>query len=236
MIPTVQTNLQTISSTQYLFTLPSAPPFNHLVVFLLPDTALPPTTAAAVYIQFAPSPNQPAGASTSTSVPAAFKLLGAIANEKPSAIFKINHPQHAAAQATPAAAAGLGADDVMLDDDAAPPANGPPAAGSAGRPMPVTLGISIEPVAQVSAQLAALPGPATSASGGAAPRDGGALVWRPPPTKVLAQRIIRDAFNFLAGFASGDVVPLKSFQDWWAKFEKRLDVDPAFLERDEETS
>ena len=32
----------------------------------------------------------------------------------------------------------------------------------------------------------------------------------------------------------GDVVPLRSFQDWWLKFEKKLEFDPAFLERDDE--
>jgi hypothetical protein len=60
---------------------------------------------------------------------------------------------------------------------------------------------------------------------------------RPPSTKLLAQRIIKDAFNFLASFAGGrsgqEVVPLKSFQDWWTKFERRIENDPGFLERDE---
>jgi protein Hikeshi len=58
----------------------------------------------------------------------------------------------------------------------------------------------------------------------------------PPPTKLLAQRIIKNAFNFLASFAGGsggqEVVPLKSFQDWWTKFERRVENDPGFLERD----
>jgi hypothetical protein len=59
-------------------------------------------------------------------------------------------------------------------------------------------------------------------------------------TKVLAQRIIGNAFNFLASFAAGDssgrgteVVPLKAFQDWWTKFERRVNLDPTFLEREE---
>jgi hypothetical protein len=56
---------------------------------------------------------------------------------------------------------------------------------------------------------------------------------------VLAQKIIKNAFNFLASFAGNgpggsEVVPLKSFQDWWAKFEKRIERDPGFLERDED--
>lgn len=58
-----------------------------------------------------------------------------------------------------------------------------------------------------------------------------------PSTKLLAQRIIKNAFNFLASFSGGqdgqEVVPLKSFQDWWARFERRVENDPGFLERDE---
>ncbi|KAI1780149.1 hypothetical protein F4818DRAFT_167643 [Hypoxylon cercidicola] len=65
---------------------------------------------------------------------------------------------------------------------------------------------------------------------------------QPPPTQalVLAQRIIQNAFNFLAGFsgtagAGGvEVVPLRAFQDWWRKFENKVRNDPAFLERDQD--
>lgn len=107
----------------------------------------------------------------------------------------------------------------------------------------VTLGISIEPAQNVATQLANL-----QSSNAASNAPSTALV-RPqqprvaPSTKVLAQRIIGNAFNFLASFAASDpssrgqeVVPLKSFQDWWAKFERRVDADPGFLEREGEGS
>ena len=71
----VQTNLVAVSETQFVFSLPSPRTINHLVVFLLPDTILPPTHGATVHIRF---PNSPT-----------FKLLGAIAINKPSAIFKV---------------------------------------------------------------------------------------------------------------------------------------------------
>lgn len=62
------------------------------------------------------------------------------------------------------------------------------------------------------------------------------LARRPPTTKVLAQRIIKNAFNFLASFAGGaggsEMVPLKAFREWWVKFERRVENDPGFLERD----
>lgn len=57
-----------------------------------------------------------------------------------------------------------------------------------------------------------------------------------PSTLVLAQRIIQNAFNFLASFsgqAGGtEVVPLKAFEEWWKKFESRVRNDPSFLERE----
>jgi len=58
-----------------------------------------------------------------------------------------------------------------------------------------------------------------------------------PSTLVLAQRIIENAFNFLASFSGTagpnqvEVVPLKAFEDWWRKFEGRIRSDPGFLER-----
>ena len=55
-------------------------------------------------------------------------------------------------------------------------------------------------------------------------------------TTQLAQRIIKNAFNFLASFSGNlangvEVVPLKAFEEWWRKFEGRIKSDPGFLER-----
>ena len=129
-----------------------------------------------------------------------FKFFGAIGNEKPSALFRVNIP------------------DAM-------------AAG-----QQVNLGISVEPVQNIQAQMAQLQQDASSSSSS----SGAAMVVakRPPDTRVLAQRIIKNAFNFLASFAGNtangiEVVPLKSFQDWWSKFERKVQNDPGFLERDE---
>jgi len=212
----VLTNLTTITPTQFALTFPSSPPFSHIVVFLLPGNLLPAATAAAVYIQFPGS--------------AEFKLLGAIGNEKQSAIFKVHNSSVGLANGAAAAIRG-GADDVDVMVDETPPPNGMIPDAMTGD---VNLGISIEPAVSIQAQLASLQAssqpPLTSTST--------ALVKRPPSTKVLAQRIIKNAFNFLASFAGGqggkEVVPLRSFQDWWAKFERRIENDPGFLERDED--
>lgn len=110
----------------------------------------------------------------------------------------------------------------------------------------IKLGISVEPIANIQAQLATLhpqpqPQPQIQSQHPHSPDPALStmmVVHRPPPqTKVLAQRIIKDAFNFLASFAGGggpggqEVVPLKSFQDWWTKFERKVENDPGFLER-----
>ena len=194
------TNLVTVSPNQFAFSFPSSPHFSHIVVFVIPGNALPPDTAAAVYIQL---PGQPG-----------FKLLGAIGNEKQSAIFRVNLPGSTAAES--------GEVDMAIDGSTHS-VNGSSPGGD------VNLGISVESAANIQLQLASLQ---------AEPSMSNALVRRPPSTKMLAQRIIKNAFNFLASFAGGpggqEVVPLKSFQDWWTKFERRIENDPGFLERDEE--
>ncbi len=103
----------------------------------------------------------------------------------------------------------------------------------------VVIGVSVEPADSVAARISAA-APAPAANAGTA----GALVpaGQQPSTLVLAQRIIKNAFNFLASFsgttAAGgggqvEVVPLKAFEEWWRKFEGRVRSDPGFLERDE---
>ncbi|OJJ50851.1 hypothetical protein ASPZODRAFT_54924 [Penicilliopsis zonata CBS 506.65] len=191
--------------TKFAFTFPFSPSFSDVVVFFLPGTVLPQDTAAAIYIQIPesnPSPNGPE-----------FRFLGALANDKPSAIFKARQAE------------------TNLSG------------GSAQVTGMVTLGISIEPIQTVAPQVAAL-----EAQSSISQSSSTALVRQSPQerqqkaisTKVLAQRIIGNAFNFLASFASSDpsnkgqeVVPLKSFQDWWSKFERRVQMDPGFLEREE---
>ncbi|KAI5795672.1 hypothetical protein EDC01DRAFT_689813 [Geopyxis carbonaria] len=71
----VQTNLQAVSETEFVFSLPSPSTLNHLVVFLLPDTIIPPTHGATVHIRFPGRTD--------------FQLLGAISANKPSAIFRV---------------------------------------------------------------------------------------------------------------------------------------------------
>lgn len=212
-------------ATKFAFSFPSDPSLSDIVVFFLPGTVLPQDTAAAIYVQLP-------DASGATNPE--FKFVGALANEKPSSIFKIrdndSNPSSAGHQRTEAED-----EDEMLDE-------GNTTTGGSTPSGTVTLGISIEPVQTVAPQLAQLEAqnprsePSTD-------------LVRPQPeqrqpkevsTKVLAQRIIGNAFNFLASFAGPDssggkeeVVPLKSFRDWWSKFERKIEMDPSFLEKED---
>ncbi|KAJ5654113.1 hypothetical protein N7490_001116 [Penicillium lividum] len=141
-----------------------------------------------------------------TGAPTDFRFIGALANEKPSGIFQIqpqnNNPKRSEDEE----------EDEMLDEG-----------GSASNGV-LTLGISIEPAQNIAPQLAALENEVLAGS-----------AQKQISTKVLAQRIIGSAFNFLASFSETDkgreIVPLKSFRDWWTKFERRIDMDPSFLEK-----
>lgn len=172
----------------------------------------------------------------------AFQLLGALSNEKQSAIFKIvsssssSQPQ----STTTWGAAVTEEEDVMIDElPAAAEGNDIPNGGSAQ--PDITVGISIEDATVITPQLAALSSSETKPPSSAT----SALILSRPaaptttiPPKVLAQRIIKNAFNFLASFAGTvgaggeEVVPLRSFRDWWVKFERRIENEPGFLERE----
>ncbi|KAG5950526.1 hypothetical protein E4U53_004910 [Claviceps sorghi] len=97
----------------------------------------------------------------------------------------------------------------------------------------LVLGISVEPDASVRQKLQELANETTNT-----------LTANPIQTRLstseLAQRIIRNAFNFLASFSGTagpggiEVVPLKAFEEWWRKFEARIRADPGFLHRQED--
>ncbi|GKT45511.1 protein OPI10 [Colletotrichum spaethianum] len=91
----------------------------------------------------------------------------------------------------------------------------------------VMIGVSVEPAESVFSRIQELTANRSSNSGTASQ----------PSTQLLAQNIIKNAFNFLASFSGTagpggvEVVPLKAFEEWWKKFESRVRSDPSFLER-----
>jgi hypothetical protein len=117
----------------------------------------------------------------------------------------------------------------------------------------ITIGVSVESAEEVAAKMAALPASSTTGnntglagagtSQAVVPRIGGAAAVGGVPsheqTIRLAQRIIKNAFNFLASFSGNmengvEVVPLKAFEGWWRKFEGKVVNDPGFLSREED--
>lgn len=96
----------------------------------------------------------------------------------------------------------------------------------------IILGISIEDAGSVASRITELQAAKSTAAPG-----GSLALAQQPSTLVLAQRIIKNAFNFLSSFSGQagqvEVVPMKAFEDWWKKFEGRVRSDPGFLERDD---
>ena len=210
----------THSQTQCSFTVPSSPPFSHMAIFLHPGQTLPLDTLAAVYIQIPPSTE--------------FKLLGSISNEKQSVMYKVSLGREAQQSGSIEGVPEV-KEEVMLDDATETPATQPPTDGAAAD---ITVGISLEPAAQVQATLAAqsqssAPSQPTMDDTLSTPDTAGVMPSG-EMVKKLAQKIGQNAFNFLSSFAEAgaggkEVVPIRAFQDWWSKFEGKVSRDPSFL-------
>ncbi|KAK3955101.1 hypothetical protein QBC32DRAFT_57335 [Pseudoneurospora amorphoporcata] len=109
----------------------------------------------------------------------------------------------------------------------------------------VVIGVSVEDAESVASRMSSSGTAAGTAGTGVGGTGGsGALVpvsaaRQQPSTLVLAQRIIKNAFNFLSSFTGStpgqmEVVPLKAFEEWWKKFESKVRTDPGFLENDDD--
>ncbi|KAH3683934.1 hypothetical protein WICPIJ_005094, partial [Wickerhamomyces pijperi] len=47
----------------------------------------------------------------------------------------------------------------------------------------------------------------------------------------VSNKIIKNAYDYLSSFVdSTNRVPIKKFDDWWAKFKSKLASDPKFLD------
>lgn len=89
--------VQQVAPDKYVFQIENGAKVNHMVVFVLPDMAIPPGMAASVYFQL---PGKD------------FELLGGLSADKPSAIFKIN------GQSNVISTGGMADTDMMMDDNA----------------------------------------------------------------------------------------------------------------------
>ncbi|KAL2916615.1 hypothetical protein HK105_203727 [Polyrhizophydium stewartii] len=173
---------------QFLFELSDPATINHLVVFLT-GTPFPQGYAATVYFLW-PSPGN-----------ATWTLLGHLSNEKPSAIFRLGGKK---APLQPGKSM-----DTLMDDASGDAA--PFAMGTGGPTAAAQLGISIEPVESVMAQIATLPagahalgGAAAAGTPGAAAADSGMVVTRAnsfsDPSSV-ATKLLENLYNYCTSFA-----------------------------------
>lgn len=199
--------------TSFLYTLPSRPrPYNHIAVFLLPGTALPPDCAAAVYLLL-PS-------SAQDSADPHFKFLGAIGEGKESAFFKIG------------GLVGSG-EGGALDGAGVEVAQAELTLGISLESTSAVAAQITQQQQQQQQQSQASGGTPSSKAGASAPTE------LSREAKVgMAQKIIRSAFHFLASYSGNlqngvEVVPLKAFEEWWRRFEGRVRSDPGFLEGEE---
>ncbi|KAI0320402.1 DUF775-domain-containing protein [Amylostereum chailletii] len=142
-----------------------------------------------------------------------FQLLGMLSNDKPSAIFRLrgtfssqSTSPHAAFSSTPS----LPVDNNYAD-------------------VTAILGISIEPLPQIVAQVNALPSTVAKPSALADPT-------------LLAEKVVKHLFNYVSGFVSGSgssitpesVVPMGLIAKWYESFITKVKANGAgFLDRQE---
>ncbi|TFK67612.1 DUF775-domain-containing protein [Pluteus cervinus] len=193
----LQTNLVQTDETHAYFELPAAGSINHVCVFMLGTAPFPDGLGAAVHFYW---PGK------------GFQLLGMLSNEKPSAIFRLR----GTFTATDTASA---AHQTFSQAGVQIPHN----------PNDVTavLGLSIEPLTQIQAQLStALVKPSSTVE-----KD---PVW-------LAERIVKHMFNYISGFVGGmggvgleSAVPMSVVAKWYESFVRKVRAGGiGFLERDE---
>ncbi|KAI0689768.1 DUF775-domain-containing protein [Cerioporus squamosus] len=141
-----------------------------------------------------------------------FQLLGMLSNEKPSAIFRLRGTY--SAQSTNAHA-------VFTD------------AASDAAPSDVTafLGLSIEPLPQIMAEVAALPSAVAKSSANPV-----------ADATLMAERIVRHLFNYLSSFVGGNpsalspdiMVPMGMIAKWYENFLTKVrNSGIGFLENQE---
>jgi len=142
-----------------------------------------------------------------------FQLLGMLSNEKPSAIFRLRRSfEGSTGSVAQNKFSSFSTSDVSMQQD-----------------VTAILGLSIEPLAQIQAQLQSLPGPV------AAP---GADLTRDPT--LLAERVVKHLFNYISGFSGGGAlspdmgIPMSVVAKWYENFLAKVRAGGVgFLERED---
>ncbi|RDB28123.1 Protein OPI10 [Hypsizygus marmoreus] len=133
-----------------------------------------------------------------------------LSNEKPSAIFRLRGNFIQASSSTRDTAFSSASSGMQQDND-----------------VTAVLGLAIEPLQQVQAEIARLPSAVAKPA-------------HPDPT-VLAERIVKNLFNYVSGFVGGTggvtpelAVPMRLIIRWYEMFINKVRVGGiGFLERGE---
>ncbi|AMD18833.1 HBL069Wp [Eremothecium sinecaudum] len=192
--------------------------YSHISLFILPGVTFPPEYLATVYFKLSPDEE--------------FKLFGQLGAEKPSAIFKVKLPNPSLNNRS-TTSEGLG--EIDMDNEE----------GVAASPHNISeliIGISIEPREMALAKLAQWKAEQSQtvnnnalvvrkSATGSISTPGELARAYPSLTQQLASKIVQHAYNYLTGFVdSSNSVPIKKFENWWDKFNKRLENDATFLD------
>ncbi|PWN30200.1 DUF775-domain-containing protein [Jaminaea rosea] len=215
-------NATQASPTHLIFTLDRADQLNHVVVSMTGETPFPDGLGATVHLQL-PDPSGSGSGSGSSTCGQGWRLLGSLTNEKPSAIFRIK-----------------GLDKVGAQQQRGGAGMGNATAGATVGNV-ASLGISVEPLESVQAQMATLPASGSNGAASTAEPQGQLVRAGQPPAAALdpqfalalAPKIANNIFSFLSSFApdsAHQTVPL--LQKWLEQFERKLKMQgAAFLER-----
>lgn len=203
----VQTDVPAIAPGKYLICLEqsSSSPINHLAIFLTGASLFGPGLGASVFASF--------------DLGTSWRYLGVLANEKPSAFFRLN--TGAKANATASASTSTSTSALSSTSSLAAMQDAPAAS------TPIQIGISIEPIAVLEQLMME--------------HSSQALVPLPPPPTAsaatplaVAQRIGEHLFNYMASFGRAareldpacPAVPLRAVQDWFGALLRRASTDP----------
>ncbi|TFK29462.1 DUF775-domain-containing protein [Coprinopsis marcescibilis] len=201
----LQTNLIQVDETHAYFELPFASSINHVCVFLLGTVPFPEGYGATVHF-FWPGKG--------------FQLLGMLSNDKPSAIFRLR------GTFTSAQTPNNNAQNVFSAQSGNQQGQGDVIA---------ILGLAIEPLSAIQAQIASLPAgqinPALNGANSAGQPSANDVV-------LLAERIVKHLFNYIGGFTGANsptadiAVPMNVIVKWYENFSNKLRTTGiGFLER-----
>jgi len=139
-----------------------------------------------------------------------FQMLGMLSNEKPSAIFRLRGTFHLSSSPAHTAFSSMTNPDGIID----------------GPEVIAILGLAIEPLPSIESQVALMPQTIARNAANAGVPD---------PT-LLAEKIVKHLFNYVAGFTGGvsadSAVPMNVIQKWYDNFLGKLRAGGVgFLER-----